>query len=292
MYWHCTSLHESEDGLVSVENVADSPIPLPSLGPVVRHGEQSKDMLYESWQVSMKGYSARNITKSTDKLAALAGITEMFKNAVDDDPLVGLWKGDVCRGLMWGVPVGRHGAIESEVVEQLNVPSWSWVKMMGEIDLSVADTELVVEILEAQVEWKGLPMTSSIRHAYIKGRGAFIRILEVEKEKNEGCLCIGARYVTTEDPGDGPESKFKVYWRMDECTPEKVGEMSFLLIRLNQIRDVRKSDPSVTEIAALVVTPVEIPGLGLAYRRVGMGDIVGFPWKLLENIAKRDFTLV
>ncbi|PVI02943.1 HET-domain-containing protein [Periconia macrospinosa] len=292
IYWHCTSLHQSEDGLITIEDVADSALALPSLGPVVRHDTKARDLLYESWQVSMKEYSARNITMSTDKLAALAGITEMFKNAVGDDPLVGLWKKDIGRGLMWGVPIGRHGMVDSQVVEKLNVPSWSWTKIRGEVDLSVADTELVVEIEDARVEWNGLPMTSSIHHACIKGRGIFIRILEVEKEKDEGCLCIGARYVTTEDPADGSESKFKVYWRMDECKLEKVEEMSFLLIRLNQVRDLRRSDPSVMEMAALVVLPIENRGPEPVYRRIGMGDIVRFPQKFFEKIAPRDFTLV
>lgn len=291
MYWYCTSLYKSEDGLDSVQAVADGALNLPSLGPVARQGGQSKDMLYESWQVTMKSYSARNLTNGGDKFAALAGITEFFSGLVDDEAVAGLWKGDLGRGLMWQVPVNRHGKKDRDVIAKLNVPSWSWAKMEGRVDLSVSDTEICVEALDSSVKWDGLPMTSKIVDAFIRGRGRTLRILEVQKMKDEVCFCLESRRVTFQVEG-GETRNCKVYLRMDECTEETEKDLRFLLVRFNDIKDKRKSDNSVTDIAGLVVTPAGSTHPNSTFRRLGVGDIPIFPWELYEQIPLADFTLI
>ncbi|KAF1845056.1 HET-domain-containing protein [Cucurbitaria berberidis CBS 394.84] len=291
MYWYCTSLYESEDGLDSVQAVADTALNLPSLGPVARHGNQSKDMLYESWQVTMKSYSARHLTKGGDKFAALAGITEFFGGLVEDKAVAGLWKGDLGRGLMWQVPVGEHGKMDRDVVAKLSVPSWSWAKMKGQVDTSVADTEMCVQNLDPAVVWEKLPMTSKIQYAYIRGRGRTLKILEVQKEPDEACFCLGSRRVTVQV--DACEAwNCNVYWRMDECTEEIEKDLSFLLVRFNDVRDKRKSDESVTEIEGLVIAAAGDTHSDYTFRRIGAGQVIGFPWALYKKIPLADFTLI
>ncbi|OCK80553.1 HET-domain-containing protein, partial [Lepidopterella palustris CBS 459.81] len=127
MYWHCTSLYESEDGLESVPNVAETALPLPPLGSAIRTVMPSYE-LYDSWQTMIQGYSARSLTRPGDKFAALAGVTQMFRGVVKDEPLAGLWKNDLYRGLLWQVPPSMHGILDLEAVRALNIPSWSWAK--------------------------------------------------------------------------------------------------------------------------------------------------------------------
>jgi hypothetical protein len=291
MYWYCTSLYESEDGLDSIQAVADVSLSLPSLGPVARQGDQSKDMLYESWQVTMKSYTARNLTNEGDKFAALAGITEFFSDLVGDEAVAGLWKGDLGRGLMWQVPVGRHGKKDRDVIAKLNVPSWSWAKMEGQVDLSVSDTEMCVEALDATVKWDKLPMTSKIVHACIRGRGRILQILEVQKTTDEVCFCLRSRHVTIQI-GGGETRNCKVYWHMDECMEEMEKDLRFLLVRFNDIKDTRKSDKSVTDIAGLVVAAAGSTHPNSTFQRLGAGEITAFPRALYEQIPLVDFTLI
>jgi hypothetical protein len=291
MYWYCTSLYSSEDALESVQEVAETALNLPSLGPVARHGGQSLDMLYESWQVTMKSYSARNLTHSGDKFAALAGITDFFRGLVRDEAVAGLWKGDLGRGLMWQVPVSVHGKIDTDGVVKLGVPSWSWAKIKGQADLSVADTEICVESLEASVEWSGVPMTSKIEYAYVKGKGKVLSILDVQKEVGEKCFCLGGRRVTVRGEGGGM-CNLKVYWHMDECKGILETDNRLLLVRFAKNGVDKWSNESVTDIGALVVTPVENTHADCTFRRVGMGDIAGFPRSLFEEIPLTDFTLI
>lgn len=290
MYWFCTSLYESEDGLESMDPVPAPALNLPSLGPVARNGDQSKDLLYESWQITMNSYSSRNLTKGKDKFAALAGITEFFGSVIEDEAVAGLWKGDLGRGLMWKVPAGKHGEKDEEVAASLGVPSWSWVKVKGPVDTSVADTKLCAEDLDAIVKWDGLPMTSRIVDGIVRGKGRILKITEVEKTGDEECFCLGARNIAIEGQ-EGNDQSFKVYWYMDECTDAVEADLSFLLVRFNDIKDV-KWETTAREVAALIVARMENSQDVPTFRRVGVGDIIELPQTLYQQAPSTDFRLI
>ncbi|KAH4111796.1 hypothetical protein HBI46_095720 [Parastagonospora nodorum] len=253
MYWHCTSLYESEDSLDSVTDMAGTSLDIPSLGAVARNGEQSKDMLYESWQTTMKSYSLRQLTNGGDKLAALAGITEFFGGVLADEAVAGLWRRDLGRGLMWQIPVNRQCAIDQDAVKRLNIPSWSWLKIKGEADPSVADTRLCVQSLDAQVNWQGLSITSQIRNSFITGKRRILGIMAIHKEDECDCFCSISR--VTLQIGRREAMMCKVYWRMDECTRVLPAALHFLCIRFTDIDNVQRSDELVAGIDELVITP-------------------------------------
>ena len=290
MYWHCTSLYESEDSLDSVTDITGTSLHIPSLGAVARHGEQSKDMLYESWQTTMKSYSLRQLTNGGDKFAALAGITEFFGGVLADEAVAGLWRRDLGRGLMWQIPVNRHCAIDQDAVERLNMPSWSWLKIKGEADPSVADTRLCVQNLDAQVKWEGLSMTSKIQNSSITGKGRILEIAAIHKEDEYGCFCSISR--VTLQIGRKETMTCKVYWRMDGCTGVLPATLQFLCIRFTDIDNVRRSDESVAEIDGLVLTPSGSSQANLSFRRLGAGAISGFPLAHYEELQLREFELV
>jgi hypothetical protein len=290
MYWHCTSLYESEDSLDSVTDVAGTSLHIPSLGAVARHGEQSKDMLYESWQTTMKSYSSRKLTNGGDKLAALAGITEFFGGVLADEAVAGLWRGDLGRGLMWQIPVNRHCAIDQNAVKRLNIPSWSWLKIKGEIDLSVADTRLCVQSLDAQVKWQGLSMTSKIQDSSITGKGRILGIAAIHKEDECDCFCSIFRVTLQTDRRE--TMTCKVYWRIDGCTGVLPAALQFLCIRFTDIDNVRRSDESVAGIDGLIITSSGSSQANSSFRRLGAGVISEFPLAHYEELQLREFKLV
>jgi hypothetical protein len=67
--------------------------------------EHSQDCykLYQSWLLIVEAYSQRELTKSSDSLAALAGIASKFEQATSDQYLAGLWRRYLWRELLWTV---------------------------------------------------------------------------------------------------------------------------------------------------------------------------------------------
>ena len=166
MLWKCTSRHESEDGLLVSDNTDAN------MGdwniwaclPRLAAGEQS----YGFWYSMMEDYSSRELTFEKDKLPALAGIVGAFKKGVDDTPLLGLWLGDLLRGLLW-----RAEKPTERVRRPGVVPSWSWTSVAGRVSWTdrkpasrLPDEQL--EIISGEVSWVGPPMTSSVSAAALK----------------------------------------------------------------------------------------------------------------------------
>lgn len=64
----------------------------------------TSDDLYDEWQLILRGYSrytAESFTKANDILPALSGLAALYGNRLKDDYLVGHWKGDLPRTLLW-----------------------------------------------------------------------------------------------------------------------------------------------------------------------------------------------
>lgn len=292
MYWYCTSLYESEDRLVSVHNVAETALPLPPLGSTIRQPVMPSYELYESWQNTMQDYSARLLTRPDDKFAALAGVTQMFQGVVKDEPLAGLWKKDLCRGLLWQIPPSTHGILDSEAVRALNIPSWSWAKVRGLIQMRTPNVEPCITISSSLVSWTSLPLTSKIGNASIKGRGKLIRILEVQRAEDEVCMCRGVKRLCVESLPGEPRTYLKSYCYIDECTTEFMDTLSLLVICKGAVGGFGGLDASLKQISGLIVAAVLDPHSSSTYRRVGVGIETGVPRELHDNLIEVDFTLI
>jgi hypothetical protein len=181
LLWKCTSKHESEDGLRVVSKATPSTgtwnvwACLAQLG----RGEPS----YAFWYKMMEDYSGRKFTFEKDKLPALAGIVEVFKEHVDDAPLVGLWRRDILDGLL-----SRADEPAERVSFQGVVPSWSWISVSGRVSwrrlLCSIAPEDQLEVISAEVDWAGHPMTSPISRAALKVRGRLRKAKVVNKSAN------------------------------------------------------------------------------------------------------------
>jgi hypothetical protein len=291
LYWHCTSRYESENGLESIDDMATAVLSVPSLGLRIRHPDIPTYELYDGWQATMQNYSSRFLTRSSDKLAALAGVTQMFQRVTKDVALAGLWRNYIYRGLLWHVPTGMHGKLDSEAIQALNIPSWSWIKICGLVDMCFAGTEPCVEISSAEVSWTGLALTSTIMNASISGKGKLIRVIDIQNDEDDTCMC-GPKHLRFETLSDGPSTYHKVYWMIDECTLEIKERLSCLLIYIDEARDLRCSDPYATRISALIVVAVENSASIDTYRRIGFGTFRKFPRSLFQRRPMVNFTLI
>lgn len=62
------------------------------------------------------------LTYAPDRIPALAAVTKPFRDSTGDVPLVGLWKNDLCIGLLWAVDLGFD---KPQPLRFGNVSSWS-----------------------------------------------------------------------------------------------------------------------------------------------------------------------
>lgn len=313
LYWLCSSLFDSEDrlqdGLRFSDNLFEPALHLPTLGLYTRQPDRPSYELYDSWHTTVQNYSARSLTFSKDKLAALAGVTQMFAKVTKDIPILGLWKSDICRDLLWQVPPGIHGRLDSEAIRVLNLPSWSWIKLAGIVETrdnippSCApkvrgdedpDTGLPVshvEISSMPLSWTGTPLTSQILTASINGHGKVARIVDVEKTRSdEQCICKVHSF-TFDVLSSVSRAVYKcssAAWYLDECTSERNADLRLLIF---YVQNLRKSDEIVC-LWGMVVTPVQNSNSTARYRRIGFATCYEFARHAFDACPDIDFILI
>jgi hypothetical protein len=57
--------------------------------------------LYQCWDSLMNEYGKRSVTFDKDRLPAIAGLARIVGEALQDQYLAGLWKGDLLESLLW-----------------------------------------------------------------------------------------------------------------------------------------------------------------------------------------------
>ncbi|KAL4746955.1 heterokaryon incompatibility protein-domain-containing protein [Aspergillus terricola var. indicus] len=166
MFWKCSSMHESEDGLFC--NIDLSPKGgdrLPNLQVWLQNRSASSPR-HDLWYQIVEIYSRRRMTKESDRIAALAGVLQEYQHLVGGQPVAGLWKDDLVHGLLWRTP-----QFTQRIQGLGSMPSWSWASVSGEINWPPRNQDSEdrfdrfssrsLEVISAAVGWTG-PATTSI----------------------------------------------------------------------------------------------------------------------------------
>ena len=83
------------------------------------------------WTDIVTEYTRRELSHTTDKLPALAGIARrMHSLRANDTYIAGLWRNTLCLDLLW------RGNRESESATW-QAPSWSWASIKGEVSFLI-----------------------------------------------------------------------------------------------------------------------------------------------------------
>ena len=142
LQYRCPSYETSEDGdfrSVSLleENWVHMLNATPSLRDVIEHANkvEATKYAYEFWLRCIFPYSRRNLSNTSGKLAAIAGMARRVQDVVHCKYMYGLWENDMTRGLSWQTIhpwfKPRTGEIGGREVNR--APSWSWAAMNGAI---------------------------------------------------------------------------------------------------------------------------------------------------------------
>jgi hypothetical protein len=130
LHWNCLSLIDSEDTLEFNDTSTESTTPSSMSSILYWEAYENADdidvamQLRESWDDVISHYARRNLTFAKDKLAALAGITQAYARIFAAELVVGLWKGELSRQLLWQ-SIGHIKETDHKAVKTLNLPSWT-----------------------------------------------------------------------------------------------------------------------------------------------------------------------
>jgi hypothetical protein len=94
------------------------------------NGLGGKEIVYLQWSSTIRDYSYRKLSYSSDIFPALEGLAREFNLRLNDKYIAGLWKRDLLRGLLWKVEGSKSGEIAREVSPYC-APSWSWASIIG-----------------------------------------------------------------------------------------------------------------------------------------------------------------
>ncbi|KAM5385657.1 hypothetical protein ACJZ2D_000856 [Fusarium nematophilum] len=90
------------------------------------------DRSLQHWMAIVAEYTSRSLTFSSDKLAAISGVAEVWAKSCGDTYAAGLWLSHLPEGLLWN---RENPHAYTEVVEGYQAPTWSWASIGDEVML-------------------------------------------------------------------------------------------------------------------------------------------------------------
>jgi hypothetical protein len=172
VHWECCEIITSEgapDSLSIWPSTIMTPLKMRfRYDPFSYSTNQVSDDLYVLWNQITESYSSAELSFSSDKCIAIAGIARIFCHILGlkaDDYICGLWRPHLIRCMMWDTQSVRRDGYQ--------IPSWSWLSIGGGIRapryplLAWKDIAEVIEVSRSPLRDAFGPVLS----CYVKFRG-------------------------------------------------------------------------------------------------------------------------
>ncbi|KAK6081656.1 HET domain-containing protein [Seiridium cupressi] len=157
MLWQCRALFDHEDANVRISSYPGLTTDLSRVGFVWDRYRHNYD---HTWWTLVNKYSARSLTKSTDRLPAIAGMIRFHSAKIDDTPLLGLWKKTIALDLGWRCQ-------QEQIYKASGVPTWTWLssegEMKGPVNFTPESNILQISIDSCYIEWEGQAYVSPLK---------------------------------------------------------------------------------------------------------------------------------
>lgn len=135
----------------------------------------------DSWSKIVQGYSRASLTKSADKLAALAGIAERMCELQKTSYVAGLLHNSLPNSLLWW----SDGSRQSRAAPPYRAPSWSWASRDGKLEMPVeAEALCGIETISLQYVNPSNPYGQIISGAMVISGCIVQAVLEPLEDKN------------------------------------------------------------------------------------------------------------
>ena len=118
LFWECRRSRHAEGGEYSLGGQTSS---LTDMAASI--------VTVQDWYDLVEMYTARRLTRQSDRLRAIAGLAVPFKEVLQEDYVAGLWTHDLHYGLNWRL---EGGTLHDQDAKAL-FPSWSWASSSGPV---------------------------------------------------------------------------------------------------------------------------------------------------------------
>ncbi|KAH6887451.1 heterokaryon incompatibility protein-domain-containing protein [Thelonectria olida] len=179
---------------------------------------------HELWRDLVVSYSAKQITRKTDGLPAIAGLAIKLSGDLTGRYLAGLWEKDLVNGLRWY----SVEAEADEPNENYTAPSWSWVSVHRGVswgnDSFEDDTHFIkIDLSRTECPSSGLNPYGEIKYGYIFLTGRIMTLqCSVSSDRGKGSL-----------KKDSPDSESHSFHRDHDDEFQKLGLREVTCLRLS-----------------------------------------------------------
>ncbi|KAL0947866.1 hypothetical protein HGRIS_010501 [Hohenbuehelia grisea] len=109
-----------------------------------------------AWKAVVENYIKRGLSRSDDKLVALASLAEEFHDVVQAPYLAGLWRSTILPDMLWSKDRAHHFTPRPK---SYRAPSWSWAALDGPINPGNAyflsdDEHVIAEVVKCETVLK------------------------------------------------------------------------------------------------------------------------------------------
>ncbi|PBK64774.1 HET-domain-containing protein [Armillaria solidipes] len=140
LVYECQTIHDNMNGapnfvpLYRPEDIPRLPNLIPPLSPAIPNSDLSADSeITQAWYNMVTMYTQRTLTRSRDRLNALASIAEQYHRYWPHSKyFAGLWEHQLPGSLLWG---NHHRGNYRRRPDVCHAPSWSWASRDGEADM-------------------------------------------------------------------------------------------------------------------------------------------------------------
>jgi hypothetical protein len=271
MYFECMEVFKSEDGYRFEGR--HMKLEFGSIAQKNNYNSFDEDHFWKgspNWYNLVEEYSARRLTIPSDKLPALSGLAERFKEAATHDEYVaGIWKEALLEGLCWR-RVGPSKPFSTSTASR--APSWSWSSNDGyvvfrgvqgepspeQLCMGYRKWNCLATVLDYKITIKGENPFGEIESAYLKLEAPIEPAL-LSKEPDRGPhfrISFAGCSSGQEYPG----------FDLEPEDSDELLQLNLYALFLFSKKPRGAYDDSMRYIA-LLVTPVEGQA---AYRRIGI----------------------
>ena len=282
VFWECAQAVHAEGGdLYAFDPNASLPSGL-SIQQLCRM-QTTGAVGIKEWYGLVEGYTARNLSRATDRLVAISGLAKRFHRFIGHDYLAGLWDHDLHIGLAWwvdtDVPVHRPASN--------TVPSWSWASIEGHITAGGLDTcsaegsRTAITVLTTSVDVAGPDPFGRVYGGRLKLRGQLqrVRFKSAAPRTMFAMQSMPKSYIN----GNSADAVGDYY---DDCQLLRDGEVLFAL-RLS-IAPLIPGPSIPAPQGILVLKPVDDENS--CFERVGAGSAWYEDW--FQNREETTFTII
>ncbi|KAK4041744.1 a97f8ef6-a9b0-4f8b-8fdf-2c72f37eda9e [Parachaetomium inaequale] len=206
-FWECERMRASEDGdavaqdggghlqrLCKTADVANSVF---ARGQERNPGEElEQGFSWVDWYRMVENYTARSITKHTDRLPALSGLAQTVARETGGEYLAGLWKSGLLEGLVW---CKVRSSQTLDPTPEYVAPSWSWASVVGPVQFPaytwytqrarwkarMADSEPLAEYLSHSTVEKDLDPYGRLERGCLTLKAPLLPVLSIRPRPSQ-----------------------------------------------------------------------------------------------------------